>query len=305
MRCIICDLEKEESKEHIIPESMGNSKLVTYKVCKKCNNLLGSKVDCYLTDYIVNKFIRKSLGLLGKDEKEIKIFPSTLTDEHGEKYLMEDDIPKKSAKVVVENGILHIEAASLEEGLSIAKKRLKRMGKSQIEIEEILSSYKIGEKQEMQPTFAIPADINKARYLLAGIKIAYEYTCELFGEEYLEDEIANVFRGELYKASIADKKSIEKCIDYDRIRQYASLPLEPSLELKSQIKPILDRLQPKARHVIILHDSADHKMVCEVFLCFMDFMSFTICVSEDATKYLKNNKVRICVVLEDEQLIEM
>lgn len=77
------------------------------------------------------------------------------------------------------------------------------------------------------------------------------------------------------------------------------------MELKSQIKPILDLLQPKARHVIILHDSADHKMICEVFLCFMDFMSFTICVSEDATKYLKNNKVRSCVVLENEQLIEM
>ncbi len=305
MRCIICDLEKEESKEHIIPEVMGNSKLVTYKVCKKCNNLLGSKVDCYLTDYIVNKIIRKSLGLLGKDEKEIKIFPSTLTDEHGEKYLVEDDIPKKSAKVVVENGILRIEAASLEDGLSIAKKRLKRMGKSQKEIEEILSTYKIGEKLEKQPTFVIPADINKARYLLAGIKIAYEYTCELFGEEYLEDEIANIFRKELYIASITDKKNIEKCIDYDRIRQYASLPLKHSMELKSQIKPILDLLQPKARHVIILHDSADHKMICEVFLCFMDFMSFTICVSEDATKYLKNNKVRSCVVLENEQLIEM
>ena len=202
MRCIICDLEKDGSKEHIIPEAMGNSKLVTYKVCEQCNNLLGSKADSYLTDYIVNKIIRKSLGLLGKKEKEIKIFPSTLTDEHGEKYLIEDDFPKKSAKVEVENGILHIEAASLEEGLLIAVKRLKRMGKSQKEIEEILNTYKLGEKQKKQPTFAIPADLNKARYLLAGIKIAYEYTCELFGEEYLEDEIAKVFRGELYKTSI-------------------------------------------------------------------------------------------------------
>ena len=53
MRCIICDLEKDESKEHIIPEAMGNSKLITYKVCEECNNKLGSKVDKYLTDYIL------------------------------------------------------------------------------------------------------------------------------------------------------------------------------------------------------------------------------------------------------------
>ena len=45
MRCIICDSEKDGSKEHIIPEAMGNSKLITYKVCEECNNKLGSKVD--------------------------------------------------------------------------------------------------------------------------------------------------------------------------------------------------------------------------------------------------------------------
>ena len=50
MRCIICNMEKDGSKEHIIPEAMGNSKLITYKVCEECNNRLGSKVDNYLAD---------------------------------------------------------------------------------------------------------------------------------------------------------------------------------------------------------------------------------------------------------------
>ena len=31
MRCIICDSEKDGSKEHIIPEAMGNSKFFTSK----------------------------------------------------------------------------------------------------------------------------------------------------------------------------------------------------------------------------------------------------------------------------------
>ena len=304
MRCIICDLENDGSKEHIIPEAMGNSKLVTYKVCEKCNNKLGSKVDKYLTDYIITKIIRKNLGFLGKEEKEIKIFPSILTDEKGEQYLFREDIPRKKALVETRDGVLHIEAESLEESLKIARKRLERMGKSEEEIHEILNTYRIGEKKNVQPTFSIPADIDMSRYLLAGIKIAYEYTCELFGESYSEDKVAKILRNQLYQASIADKKDKE-CVDYKIIKQYASLPVKASIELKNSIKPILDTLQPKARHVIILHDSADHKMICEVFLCFMDFMSFTICVSEDAIKYLGDKGVRICVVLEDEQLIDM
>lgn len=304
MECIICGLEKKGSKEHIIPEAMGNSKLITYKVCEECNNRLGSKVDKYLTDYIVTKIIRKNLGFSGKDEKEIKIFPGMLVDENGDQYLFREDVPKKKANVEIKNGVLHIEAESLEEGLGIAEKRLKRMGKSQDEICEILSSYKIGEKKNAEPTFAIPADIDMSRYLLAGIKIAYEYTCELFGEVYSEDKVAKIFKDELYKASVANKKDKE-CIDYKRIKKYAALPVKQSLDIKSKIKPILDLLQPKARHVIIVHDSADHKMICEVFLCFMDFMSFTICVSEDATKYLENNNVKICIILENEEIIEM
>ena len=57
--CIKHNMEKDGSKEHIIPEAMGNSKLITYKVCEECNNRLGSKVDNYLTDYILTKIIRK------------------------------------------------------------------------------------------------------------------------------------------------------------------------------------------------------------------------------------------------------
>ena len=65
-------MEKDGSKEHIIPEAMGNSKLITYKVCEECNNRLGSKVDNYLTDYILTKIIRKKLGFLGKMRRRLK-----------------------------------------------------------------------------------------------------------------------------------------------------------------------------------------------------------------------------------------
>lgn len=53
MRCIICGLSKDASKEHIIPEALGNEKFITIKVCQECNNRLGTNVDNYLTDYII------------------------------------------------------------------------------------------------------------------------------------------------------------------------------------------------------------------------------------------------------------
>ena len=302
-KCIICNMKKKGSKEHIIPEAMGNSKLITYDVCEECNNKLGSKVDSYLTNYIVIKMIRKDMGLLGKSEKEIKVFPNILTTVDGEQYIMEGDTPKRKAKVDIENGMLHIEASCLQEGISIAKKRLERMGKSKEEINEILNTCQIGEKQSTQPTFVIPADIDIGRYLLSGIKIAYEYTCKVMGEIYFQDEVAAILREILYKASVSDIK--EEAVDYEQVSQYAAFAYEQSVNLKNVIKPALDLFATKPRHIIILHDSADHQMICEVYLGFIDIMSFAICVSKDATKYLKNSGVRICILFENGDLIEM
>ena len=89
--CIICG-EKfsnmvKPSKEHIIPEALGNEKLVTYCVCEKCNNDLGSNVDSYLTDYILVKMIRK--GNLEKD-KDLQVFDSAMTDDKGNNYCITD-----------------------------------------------------------------------------------------------------------------------------------------------------------------------------------------------------------------------
>ena len=42
LKCIICRQEKEKSDEHIIPEALGNKKLITQRVCEECNNKLGA-----------------------------------------------------------------------------------------------------------------------------------------------------------------------------------------------------------------------------------------------------------------------
>ena len=74
MKCIICRQEKEESDEHIIPEALGNKKLITRRVCKECNNKLGTKVDDYLMNHPIVKLVRTNEKLYGKSGKDIKFF---------------------------------------------------------------------------------------------------------------------------------------------------------------------------------------------------------------------------------------
>lgn len=305
MRCVICGLDKDGSKEHIIPEAMGNEGFITYKVCKECNNKLGTNVDNYLTDYIIVKILRKELGLLGKDEKEIKIFPSTAVDTSGVKLLIREDIPYIAPKVEFQDGVLRVEAENESEALKLAEKRLTREGFSKGKIEECLKNYKYEGTNKIQPSFRLSADIDKGRYLLSGIKIAYEFTCDVLEDSYLDDRVAKIFQKELYKAVKAKREELSTCVDYFTLKKYSSLLQEPSRDMKKNIEPILSKLNPPARHVCLLHDSCDHKLICEVYLLFKDMISFTVMMSEDAERYKMKNGVKIAIILEDGQCIKM
>lgn len=299
MRCIICGNEEESSKEHIIPEAMGNKKFITNKVCSRCNNKLGANVDNYLTDYILVKMIRKSLNLLGKTEKSIKIFPSFLKDITGQKFLFKDDIPSIVPEVEFEDGILKIKAQTIEEAIEKGKKKLERTGLSEEEIKNILSTYSLQEVEKSKPSFRIPADIHMGRFLLAGIKIAYEFACETLDDSYFDDSIAKLFRAQLYKAITVNKKDVAGCIDFNKLKKYASPIKEQSVELINGIKDKVNLLKPPARHICLLHDSADSKLICEVVLLFSDIISFTVMLSEDSKKYNIKNECKVAVVLED------
>lgn len=303
MRCIICELQKDASKEHIIPETMGNKKFVTYKVCKDCNNKLGANVDNYLTDYVVIKMVRKELGLLGKDEKEIKVFPSSSPDTNGEKFVFRNDMPSIPPKVELKGDVLHIEAETVEEAFKLAKKKLERDGYTNERIEEILKNYKAKEPKRYQPVFQIPADLDKGRYLLAGIKIAYEFACEVLGDTYFNDDIAKVFRKELYKVANLDKDKLSTGVDYYTIKKYASLLQKESKKMKKRIEPFINKITPPPRHICLIHDSADHKLICQVILLFQDMMSFTVMLSKDATMYKMNGNCIVAVVMDDGDVI--
>lgn len=215
--CIICDENFNNiikpSKEHIIPEALGNKKLVTYCVCEKCNNNLGSNVDSYLTDYILVKIIRKDN--LEKD-KDLKIFDSAMTDDKGNKYRIADQRLEIFPNINIdkEKQYIHMKVASLEEGKKIAKRILKnKFRKNAEEIEEILSDpsrFIKGETQYAKTgVFEQNAELDLARFKLAVIKIAYEYAVEKLGEIYTTDENAAILRAYL-KAGREGKKEFTK-----------------------------------------------------------------------------------------------
>ena len=133
MKCIICRQEKEESDEHIIPEALGNKKLITRRVCKECNNKLGTKVDDYLMNHPIVKLVRTNEKLYGKSGKDIKFFSGFEIDEKtGLKYDMKSGKPILQPRIVSDNdGHIRIEAANVERAL---------YGKVREDVREILNT---------------------------------------------------------------------------------------------------------------------------------------------------------------------
>lgn len=310
--CIICGENFSDtvkpSKEHIIPEALGNEKLVTYCVCQKCNNDLGSNVDSYLTDYILVKMIRKDN--LEKD-KDLQIFDSALTDDKGDKYRITDQGPKIFPNVNVdkEKQSVHIEVASINEGKRIAKGILKnKFKKNDDEIEAILSDPSRFIKSETQyakaGVFKQDANLNLARFKLAAIKIAYEYAVEKLGESYTTDDSATILRAYL-KAGREGKKEFteneykiisERCHCVDSFTEITEKIAEKYSNYNNvcKIKDI----------VYISRDSGDN-LICCIRILNTNFLTFTVFLSQNASNYLNKGTEYITLILDDNSLLEV
>lgn len=309
--CIICgesfsDIVKP-SKEHIIPKALGNKKLVTYCVCGKCNNDLGSNVDSYLTDYILVKIIRKAA--LEKD-KDLKIFDSVMTNDRGEKFRITDQGPEKFPNVSIDKKqCVRMEVSSLEEGETIARDILKKkFNKSNEEIEEILSDPSQFIKSETQYAKAgsftkeIPLDLT--RFRLAAIKIAYEYAVEKLGEAYMTDEKAFILRaylkaGRKGKREFSEKecKTIsEHCHCGDAFTGIAEM-------LSAQYQNLT--AGRKIKYMVSIFQDAGGNLICGIRILDEDFLTFTVLLSKDACKYLNDGHGYMASVLDDDSLIEV
>ena len=283
MKCIICGQEKDSTIEHIIPESIGNREFITHKVCKECNSGLGRNIDGYVLNSFPVKLMRKNMGLTGKKGGNINIFPNMLKDDNGNKYLVRDDKPLKAPKIESDERKIHIEASTEEEALSLARKILKRQRVSDEKIEEIINTRSAQKKVLESPTFPIDIDIDLSIFMLFGIKIAYEYACEILGDLYWNDPIAKTLRTELQKGAMINKTKLE--LDFDLIRKHVNICDPISKKINDYINIMKNECKLPIRHICMLHPDAEGKLICQIILLNNELLTFTVLISEDISKY--------------------
>lgn len=286
MRCIICREEKDESEEHIIPEALGNKKLITNRVCEECNNKLGTNVDNYLTNHPIVKLIRKNENLLGKSEKDIKFFSGVEVDEEtGLKYDMKSGKPILQPRMISgSDGHIRVEAANAKVGFDYFKKVMKRKGYSDEQIDKFCEKAITGEIKLIQPPkFKKDASIDLSRLRLSAIKIAYEYAFSVLGEKYIDDDVAILFSRELKKNAYSTKKDINVS---NELEKFVIFPIHGSgiENVLSEIKEKLSQTDMNVLHVIIMI-KLDGCLYCILNLCMTDIISFAIKVTEKADDY--------------------
>lgn len=286
MRCIICREEKDESEEHIIPEALGNKKLITKRVCEDCNNKLGTNVDSYLTNHPIVKLIRANEKLFGTNGKDIKFFSGVEVDEKtGLKYDMKSGKPiLQPRKFFGSDGHIRVEAANAKAGFEYLKKVMKRKGYSDEQIDKICEEAITSEKElTSPPEFKKAVTIDFSRLGLAAIKIAYEYTFSVLGEKYIDDEVAVLFAQELKKNAYSTKKDINIS---NELAKFVTFPIHGSgIENDlSEIKEELSKTDMKVLHIIYMIKQ-DGCLYCILSLCMEDVISFAIKVTEKADDY--------------------
>lgn len=286
MRCIICREEKAESEEHIIPEALGNKKLITMRVCEECNNKLGANVDDYLTNHPIVKLIRTNENLLGKSGKEIKFFSGIEVDvDTGLKYDMKTGKPVLQPRMITGNdGHIRIEAANVQAGLNYFKKVMKRKGYSDEQIDKFCEEAITGEAQlTSPPKFKKDATIDFSKLGLSAIKIAYEYAFSVLGEKYIDDDVAILFARELKKNAYSAKNQIDVS---NELAKYITFFIHGSgiENYLSEIKENISKTTMDVLHIIFMIEQ-NGCLYCIINLCMTDIISFAIKVTEKADDY--------------------
>lgn len=294
IKCIICGEEKKGSIEHIIPEALGNKKLITKKVCEDCNTKLGDKVDYYLTEDFLFKILRKENNFTGKKNHDIKIFKSVLKDSKGDLYdINETEYTASLRPITIETEKGYIsKAESIEEARDSARKKLERNGKTPEQINNILNKARVEKEVYEPPIFEIEFKTPLGKMLLAIIKTAYEYASEKLGDLYFEDELGEKIRSELYEV-VYDEKNI----NFEFIKQI--FMASPNF-VKQMINESKDNLKSlPVVHMIILHRDSENHLICNISFFLNPSLTYSIRLSDNADKYMKDTHTFVELVFED------
>lgn len=281
-------------------------------VCRECNNLLGTRVDSYLTNHVIVKMVRESEGIKSKSGKDVHALEGNLTSNDGDlykiKYLSPNKIVPELIPVPIETKTgfrIKIDSSAPETGLDVARKKLKRMRKAdgskyaKEEIERLVDSAKFGQVEEKEISFTLDADINKSLYALSFIKIAYEYSCELFNDEYYDDPKAKQLRNFLNTAIHSNRSSEKEPIPWNALKN--SIKLFNADILQEIYNKYAQYFPKKIRHMILLATIAEDKAVCQIMLFCKSCTSATVLISDNARLLpeLHERRILITVIFED------
>jgi len=214
MKCIFCLEERSPSEEHVFPLAIGGC-LVTNRVCKVCNDMLGHKVDAGLSDNLLIRLRRAQLGLAGNSGKppplhEILLGKHPLVNdpEHYVRTTFNAVTGKLEAKtnyrktvVTMPDGTMAhriiVDESDRDELPKILQRERKRLGLPPLAQEDLMREIeKITQNPETieNPTFNVQLTFGFKYLRHAMMKIAYELAFLWLGELYLDDPHAALLR---------------------------------------------------------------------------------------------------------------
>lgn len=248
-KCIICEKEKDMSlfnEEHIIPESLGNTKLKTYDVCTECNNLIGSKVDSELTSNFFSEIYRWHKKIRGKKGAIPNPFSHGKTKD-GRIVHVDEKMNPNYVQVLKFNkstGELSL-GGDFDKGIVAINKKLSRSGQpllTEAQVEEWRKKIKV---EYTHPEIGYDFEVDTNRLILAFMKIAYEYGHEYLGEKYTNDPVAQEIRYRIYDYIYNDKMSAD-------LQQYeAPIPTDSVQEWRNIINALKAQTHSDRIHMLV------------------------------------------------------
>ena len=277
MTCIICGTPfTEHSVEHIVPDAIGGNVHIKC-VCRDCNNKLGDKVDCQLTEDPMILLARQQLGIRNLDRKTVDLFKAfKFQNENGETVVIKKGDGKQMPRfydgtirpeVIVskdDQGNAHVQlkkGSDFESVIVKAKRELKNQSLS-IPDDELKRELFSDIKAEVGYTVIhTPLTINAQRMMPCICKIAYETSHMVLGDLYLKDPLAEQYRAMLFSIAY-DKKP-------DDVIEQATVEFDLSKLSKDNL--------------FWFYRAGDNLMAQIVVL---GFLKFSICITHDADRYI-------------------
>ena len=214
MRCIFCLEERAPSREHVFPESIGGT-FVIDRVCKTCNERLGAKVDCKLSDHLACLVVREQLGMIDGVGRPVRSWPrffreGVLAADQTRTIEIRQDretgrfnakLRPHSRAITSPEGVIgeeiSIDLSDIDQLPKIVQRRRKRAGlkpMSEPEIEALMNEARMNICTIERPELIHYSKVDIENYKLAIAKIAYEMAWHWLGDVYLADARAMILR---------------------------------------------------------------------------------------------------------------